>query len=480
MVKAVIGEETKLKEAEDRLSHSATPAEVGLVIGKLSSTLDRGFVFDLVPTPLNDAGEPACSLLDPSKDDKKKGSKPKSQAPDSSALAIDKDWVAEHARQVYRMLLGGMKVIGIYVWVGDNAFKNSTITLCQTAKGVADAAPLSGIDLDERILIHICYSPRRWTCRNCSLTSNITSSNLRPSDFKMGKVLNSLQRFRCMYNFDLRLPMYKSASNVQTLPDILRHAISVHAKELKGAKAIIDGNLVVNDKPCTSDGLHEVELLLPFMKDVSTEACSQKEVIGAIVFSGSVCSFAYINSKEPISQAVADIKEDIILSLQSRLDVICDEADGDTSETDGGSMEGSDKESPTSRLFIHLLRKTTNLSFPRRVFVPWLAGLLVCDYLQSSETLEVLKDHCVELLSMKATFDNSMILEPEVEPPAVITRSFWDVAVPLDTVSSSKKSLRGETSGKTEKSANFNIILAAFVLFLSVIVGYVLLYVKGS
>lgn len=44
----------------------------------------------------------------------------------------------------------------------------------------------------------------RWTCRNCSLASNITSSNLRPCDFKMGKVLNSLQTFKCIYNFDLR------------------------------------------------------------------------------------------------------------------------------------------------------------------------------------------------------------------------------------------------------------------------------------
>ena len=33
--------------------------------------------------------------------------------------------------KVSRMLVGGMKVIGVYVWVSDSAFKNSTITLCQ-------------------------------------------------------------------------------------------------------------------------------------------------------------------------------------------------------------------------------------------------------------------------------------------------------------------------------------------------------------
>lgn len=133
------------------------------MIGKLSSTLDRGFVFDLIPTPENDAGEPACSLIESAKDDKRKGSKSKSQPSDSSSLAIDKDWVSEHARQVTfllnniinfivlvrgvcfnyeciwfqvsRMLLGGVKVVGIYAWASDAAFKNSTITLCQVIFG---------------------------------------------------------------------------------------------------------------------------------------------------------------------------------------------------------------------------------------------------------------------------------------------------------------------------------------------------------
>lgn len=33
--------------------------------------------------------------------------------------------------QVSRMLMGGVKVIGIYIWVTDSLFKNSTISLCQ-------------------------------------------------------------------------------------------------------------------------------------------------------------------------------------------------------------------------------------------------------------------------------------------------------------------------------------------------------------
>lgn len=42
-----------------------------------------------------------------------------------------------------------------------------------------------------------------------------------------------------------RLPISnEGASNTQILSDILRQGIAVHANELKGAKAVIDGNLV--------------------------------------------------------------------------------------------------------------------------------------------------------------------------------------------------------------------------------------------
>ncbi|KAF5739803.1 protein odr-4 isoform X2 [Tripterygium wilfordii] len=94
MVKAVVGEESRLKLAEDRLSQSGLTSQVvltliarnvGLVIGKLNSPLDRGFVFDLVPTPPNDASEPACSLTGTIREDNRKGSKSKSQSGDSSS-----------------------------------------------------------------------------------------------------------------------------------------------------------------------------------------------------------------------------------------------------------------------------------------------------------------------------------------------------------------------------------------------------------
>lgn len=41
---------------------------------------------------------------------------------------------------------------------------------------------------------------------------------------------------------------------------------------------------------------------------VLCKACSTKEVIGIVVFSGAICSSAYLCPREPISQAIVDIK----------------------------------------------------------------------------------------------------------------------------------------------------------------------------
>ncbi|KAL3617846.1 hypothetical protein CASFOL_038167 [Castilleja foliolosa] len=516
MVKAVVGDETQLKLVEDRLTRSALPSQVGLVIGKLSSKLDRGFVYDLVPTPPNDAGEPPCSVItgpgEISNSKKKNSSKAKSQ-PEPSAVCIDQDWVSEHARQVSRMLLGGMKVVGIYIWVNESLFKNSTITLCQTVKGVAEAASLMMTDCRDGLLVHISHSPLRWTCKICSLAANITSSSLRPCEFRMGKVLGSLQTFRCTYNFDWKISEIKtsprcykgvaplavlmtvmlpvtqeSGRDIRRFSDVLRDEIMFNAKELTVAKALINGKLVAEDDPSVSDDFHEVEFLLPLLQDKYIEAFSENEVLGVLHFRGSVCSLAYLNSKEPVSQALVDIKEDVTRSLQSRLQFMLDEADVNLQPVSSDGLETNShilSDKPDPHFDLQEQRKMCNLSFPRRVFIPWLEGTYICDYLSSSESIEVLQDHCVEMMLTEVPADASEILEPESEAPTVITstnKTFWGIVTecPLTGKSDSSVSNTREIgSDKSYKWTDYKTILAISVLVLSIIMGLVRFIIEG-
>lgn len=48
-----------------------------------------------------------------------------------------------------------------------------------------------------------------------------------------------------------RLPIsHRNSSNVQTMSEALRHGISIHAKYLKSAKAMVDGHLVSSLLSC--------------------------------------------------------------------------------------------------------------------------------------------------------------------------------------------------------------------------------------
>ncbi|BAH94080.1 Os08g0101200 [Oryza sativa Japonica Group] len=215
MVKTVVGDEAQVKASEETLSASTSPAQVGLVVGKLSASSDRALAYSLIPTPPTDSGAPACSLL---------RAKPAAKAASSgasSSLDFDVDWLAEHARQVSRMLLGGMTVIGIYIWASEASFKaTSPAVLSQVLRAVSQVAPLYGTGVDERLLIHISYSPRRWACRICDMSSG----RLRPCDFKYSKLLASLQTFRCTYNFEIRYCFLNSDASLD--PTILVYFMS--------------------------------------------------------------------------------------------------------------------------------------------------------------------------------------------------------------------------------------------------------------
>ncbi|KAH9300674.1 hypothetical protein KI387_012257 [Taxus chinensis] len=271
MVRTVVGDETHLNSIETKLSQSPISVQVGLAIGKLGgANSNRDSVFALIPTPPNDGLDPASLISAESsksgRADKKKVTKGKS-AVDSSSLTIDVEWVAEHARQVSKMLVGGLHVVGIYVWAAESAFKNSTLVLWQAVKAIARATPVNvNGEADERILVHISYSPRRLPL----LQEDIQKTN--------------------------------------NMKKVLLKAIGLLDEQLKSAKALLDGTLVTEDKLSIPGGPHEIELLLPFADVKSLQAGSSEEVAGLVVFSGTIFAQAYTFPREPLLQAVEDLK----------------------------------------------------------------------------------------------------------------------------------------------------------------------------
>lgn len=448
MVRTVVGDETQLNSMETQLSESGIPAQVGLAIGKLGGPRsNRDSVFALIPTPKNDGVDPASLTSEnletkSARADKRKTSKGKPMT-DSSSLVIDIDWVGEHAHQVSKMLVGGLHVIGIYVWCGESTFKNSTLVLWQAVKTIARAVPVyEKGEADERIVVHISYSPRRWSCRSCSLDGNFTSMSFRPCDLKMSKLLSTLQTFTSIYNFDIRLPLFQDdIQKANDMKKILLKAISLLSEQLKSAKALLDGSLITEDKGSVAEGSHEIDLLLPFADVISMQAGSCEEVVGLVTFSGTIFAQAHTFPREPLLQTVEDLKRDVIASLKSRFDILYDEAEQASISLIPEESSESEENSllkPRHPLVSCNWSETCSFVLPRRVLVPWLDGIFSCDYLQPTEVFQDVYERCKELLSMEIPPDQSTILEPEAPGATSIGASFWGM-VAGNSASSSLK-----------------------------------------
>lgn len=94
-----------------------------------------------------------------------------------------------------------------------------------------------------------------------------------------------------------------------------------------------------------------------------------------------------------------------------------------------------------------------------------------------SYNFQVLKDHCVELMSIEFPTDTSEILEPELETgPAVITstaRNFWSVATDHSSSAAAKiedTKMRKTGNGRPAKPADFAILFAIFVMLIAMVV----------
>lgn len=86
---------------------------------------------------------------------------------------------------------------------------------------------------------------------------------------------------------------------------------------------------------------------------------------------------------------------------------------------------------------------------------------------------------------MKVPMDVSTILEPEKEVLSFKTKSFFDLAMPSNSEihlmeNKSKDDGGGESSNsKSAKPGHINAVAACLILLLSVLIGFVLFFLKG-
>ncbi|PNF15033.1 odr-4-like protein [Cryptotermes secundus] len=350
---------------------------VGLVLGQ--NVGQRDYVVHLARTPHpapkdvkdESAGDAAQSL-----------SKVEHLKPLKSVQDIQETLVVDHAEHVTRMLPGGMWVLGIFIVGPGDVFQDAkavsklrTVLHC-IKKNLSNKFFLHGNSpSSEKLALHLCSTTQRYTCK--SFDTNNFNSSVYPVEWKFQPKATRWHQIDCHYNLDQVFPTSldkQTQSLKKNLQDMLaavcdniKSAICMFDGELKDSSEVLDAFGKKKKSKASSRGNNtgevktlNVSLYIPC--DTRTEKASEMQIIecsGEMKFFGSLASRVFLHQKATVQEAERAVKQDIVRSLASRLELHWDSL---IEEENGSPEEHLTLHEPPRRVLVSLPGSRVTLS----------------------------------------------------------------------------------------------------------------------
>ncbi|ESP02228.1 hypothetical protein LOTGIDRAFT_238055 [Lottia gigantea] len=384
---------------------------VGLILGQVTKQRDYVLRLSRTPDPVEDEvseeEELPAELLEElvhKKKVKKKGPKKPKSLDD-----VNEGWVATHAKQVLRMLPGGLDVIGVFILSPPNISQNVATKLRQILYQVHSSLNQYQIlnrdnDITDRITIHIDSLTRKITCRTYDVQDNRSTGH--PAEWKYQAINDKWIQLNTSAFLDMKIAV---PSNKKSSPLIKQIQIGLNPffKSLTSSIGIINGAIREASEPLdTSSGKksrgRDKGLVVPqsYNIEILTKQADNKvsapilsKVSSLMVLRGQIVSRAFIQGKPTVGDAIHAVKVDLARSLLSRCELLCED------------------------LAITEQDKAVELyNTPVRVFVivPD-SSVEICDYIFQDERTDEVIDRIKELLDVNLTEEN---LELDLERPA--------------------------------------------------------------
>ncbi|CAH2011792.1 unnamed protein product [Acanthoscelides obtectus] len=286
---------------------------VGLIIGQCGA--DRDYVFYLARSP--------------AKRDKR-----------SSFDDIEEDLVLDHAKQISRMLPGGMNILGIVVSHPEDVtsplhpkVKSLLSNLCKTL----DYNRFYGNAKKEMIILSFIPKPQKYICKEY----NISNGTLQLADFKFTSKKLKWYRIDCALLID-ELYYLDKEENKSSLEEHIKAILEQIQKKLNNVEFIIDNQYKNKDeciesyfkkkiskrgsKKDDADDDRPLTALALFKQDFpSSPSMHQvKESSGSLKMTGKIISRIWVQSKTTVAEISEFLKQDIMCSLASRCEMHVD------------------------------------------------------------------------------------------------------------------------------------------------------------
>ncbi|XP_030608051.1 protein odr-4 homolog [Archocentrus centrarchus] len=323
------------------------------------------------------------------------------QREESAAAAgdtVDKEWITEHARQVSRMLPGGLSVLGVFI-ITDADAKDTLTTLRQlvfTVENLISSEHLwdpADDDVTDCVTLHVNPKTRKTICRTFDIKD--PKSMAKPADWKYQSGLcSSWATVSCSLNVDILLPLPNNRTSTEHMDECLKEGLKAWAHQIESGLFLIDGKRLPEDSELTVGQRKNVRQMYTAQLLTTAEEKRLTDVVqqcgGSVSITGAIHSRAYLHSNKPKARlAEKMLKRDVVSTVATRVQMMLEELLTSDQESKGSCRDK---------------QQTEQLRLPHRIFCPLKASgpLCVCDYQFSDESASDVTERLKEMLDIDA------------------------------------------------------------------------------
>lgn len=347
---------------------------IGLILGQSAGQKDYIVHLAKTPPPLtkNVVEETLISSAAPAEQDT-------TNTYIRSVRDIPMSWVADHAKHVTRMLPGGMWVLGIFIVGPEDTLDNTSNV--QKLKSVLGAIHktlswnnkyLCGNNQDEKLILSFNSVTQKYICKSIDIAKD---SMLKPADWKFQEKATKWHQLEALVDFD-RLYLIAADKDPETLKKQLQNILTNVADLIDSSLVVIEGEVrspddtleilgkkKKNSKECkkTNDSNNslQVSLYIPCLQNNSDMNIRTTSCSASIRLIGQLVSRTFVHHRASIAEANMAVKEDIVRSLASRLEMHWDSL---IEEENGSPEENITLHEPPRRVLIALPENKVTLS----------------------------------------------------------------------------------------------------------------------
>lgn len=375
----------------------------------------------------------------------------------SAGDSFDRDWVTEHARQVSRMLSGGLSVLGVFI-ISETDAKDTLTALRQLVFSVENLTSSERLwspsedDVTDCVTLHINPKTRKTVCRTFDVKD--PKSIAKPADWKyQSGVCSSWITVSCCLNVNIYFSLPTGKNTTETMEKCIKEELENWAQKIESGVFLLDGKKLPEDFEFATGQRRNIKQTHAAQLLISPCEQRQSDVVqkcgGSVSIRGTIHSRAYVHSNKPkIKHAEKILKRDMICTLATRVQLLLEEL---------ASAEGQNNNSGVELLF------------PRRIFCPvkGRGPVCVCDYQFSDEGPSEATERLKEMLDLDAAEDD-IDTSQEITPESVNTETMEsEEAEPVEEKTEDPAPQKINYIGVVMASAVALLVTAASIMYLT-------------